>query len=119
MNKDLNNFFRRIKLKAHFTKQDADKEEDKDEITEEAYFKKKSNWTPTNVHHTIDTFILAVSNAINNSNTKPLPRDNLTKKQRKALKNLKNRTDIIITKADKGRALVIIDVDDYIKEAET
>ena len=29
-----------------------------------------------------------------------------------------DRNDIIITKADKGGAVVIIDVDDYVKEAE-
>ena len=32
-------------------------------------------------------------------------------------KNLSKRDDIIITKADKGGAVVIVDVDDYIQEA--
>ena len=39
-------------------------------------------------------------------------------KDRQALKQLKEREDIIITNADKGGAVVIIDVDDYVKEAE-
>ena len=35
-----------------------------------------------------------------------------------ALKNIKERNDIIITHADKGGALVIIDILDYLKEAD-
>ena len=46
-----------------------------------------------------------------------LPRDNLTKSERKALLNLQKRNDIIITKADKGGAVVILDIKDYIDEA--
>ena len=34
------------------------------------------------------------------------------------MKELSEREDIIITKADKGGAVVIVDVKDYIKEAE-
>ena len=44
--------------------------------------------------------------------------NNLTKRERKTLKELADRNDIIITKANKGGAVVIIDVEDYIKEAE-
>ena len=44
--------------------------------------------------------------------------NNLTKRERKTLKELADRNDIIITKANKGGAVVIIDVKDYIKEAE-
>ena len=38
-------------------------------------------------------------------------------KKEDALQNLSKRDDIIITKADKGGAVVIVDVDDYIQEA--
>ena len=34
------------------------------------------------------------------------------------MKELSEREDIIITEADKGGAVVIVDVKDYIKEAE-
>ena len=40
---------------------------------------------------------------------------NLFKKKQKALEELKHREDIVITKADKGGALVILDVKDCIK----
>ena len=34
------------------------------------------------------------------------------------MENLRTRDDLIFTKADKGGALVIMDVNDYIQEAE-
>ena len=34
------------------------------------------------------------------------------------MRKLADRNDIIITKADKGGAVVIIDVEDYVKKAE-
>ena len=38
---------------------------------------------------------------------------NLSIKQKKALKNLRDNTNIVITKADKGNCTVIIDRDKY------
>ena len=48
---------------------------------------------------------------------KAIPKSNLTKNETYALKQLSQRDDIIITKADKGGEVAIIDVDDYIREA--
>ena len=45
-------------------------------------------------------------------------RKNSTKEQRTALKDLAAWNYIIITKADKGRTVVIIEFNDYVKEAE-
>ena len=42
---------------------------------------------------------------------------NLSKEESNWLNNLKSRDDMIITHAVKGGAVVIMDVDDYIKEA--
>ena len=47
---------------------------------------------------------------------KKLPKNNPTKNEIEALKDLSIRDNIIITKADKGRAVVIIDAVDYISE---
>ena len=46
------------------------------------------------------------------------PKDNLTKGEQKALEELSKRDDIIITNADKGTAIVIMDTDKYISEAQ-
>ena len=49
---------------------------------------------------------------------KERPYNNLTKSERTSMKELSERVDIIITKAEKGGAVVIVDVKDYIKQAE-
>ena len=54
---------------------------------------------------------------IKSSKVKKLPRDNLTKSEREALLNLQKRDEIIIAKTDKGGAVVILDIKDYIVEA--
>ena len=43
---------------------------------------------------------------------------NSSVKGQKALQALKRRDDIVITDADKGGAVVILDIEDYIKEVE-
>ena len=48
---------------------------------------------------------------------KKFPRDNITKSEREAILNLQKRNDIIAKKADKRFVLVILDIKDYIDEA--
>ena len=48
---------------------------------------------------------------------KKFSENNLTKNEVEALKELSIRDDIIITKADKGGDIVIINVDNYINKA--
>ena len=40
---------------------------------------------------------------------------NLSEKEKKELQELQSRDDTVITEADKGGAVVILDVEDYIK----
>ena len=61
-------------------------------------------------------FIEAVNNEISDSQIRTIPRDNLAKEERRALRNLQNRESIFITKADMGGAGVIWDTKDYIIE---
>ena len=56
---------------------------------------------------------------IKNHEKRYLPHDNLTRKQREALKKLSQRNDLIITRADKGGAMVIWGIDEYLKEANS
>ena len=67
----------------------------------------------------METFAQAFQNDLlkEEENIKQIPHKNLSKKEEDALQNLSKRDDIIITKADKGGAVVIVDVDDYIQEA--
>ena len=43
---------------------------------------------------------------------------NLNKSELEALDEIKNMSDLVVTKADKGGALVLQDVDKYIEEAQ-
>ena len=115
--KDIDAFTRRIKLKAHFNNND---DSDSNTNKKDFYIKGNSTWTPHNPHHTIKTFIEAFSNEI-----KDLPdttvnnrKKNLKKSELKALEDFQQREEIVITKTDKGGAVVIQDVSDYINEAK-
>ena len=50
---------------------------------------------------------------------KRLKYSNLSEREQKALEELNVRDDIVITNADKGCAVVILDVKDYVKEGKT
>ena len=68
----------------------------------------------------LETYITAVDRDI----TKTLPYDpshydNLTKEERRALRSLMTRTDIVIKKADKGSAMVIMSREDYINKVRS
>ena len=107
---DLNRFFRLLKLKAHF--------KDKNNSVVKNKFEKNSNsnWTPANNHHTVNTYIALIQKEVSEQEIGKIPRNNLSVHERNALKELMARTDIIITKADKGGAVVIMDVNKYVEE---
>ena len=60
-----------------------------------------------------DTICAKVSLTLQNS--KP-PKDNLSKDERKALKELQSDTSIVILPADKGRSTVILNREDYLEK---
>ena len=118
---DIDDFTRKIKLKAHFgsTNEASNPNQDGINNKKEFYIKKHSTWQPNESHHTVKTFIDALTNDIEKLPDTPNNRKhNLTKKELQALKDLQNRDDIVITNADKGGAVVIQDVESYIKEAK-
>ena len=81
---------------------------------------KNEKWTPPNNHHTISTYVEAVKKDIEQSKRVPPKkiRSNLSKDEKVAVKDLSKRDNIIINNADKGGAVVIMDVIDYIREAK-
>ena len=110
LNNDLLKFYRNLKLKSHFGNQPIDKNTFRPN--------KKSDWIPPKIPPVIETFITAVNNDVNEASTKEIPNDNLSIQEQKAMKDLQDRSDIIIKKADKGGAVVIWNTEDYIKEAD-
>ena len=81
--------------------------------------KNKEKWTPKEMHHTVSTCIDLVENDINALMKQPTRKlkSNLTYKEHAPMEELANRKALIKTNADKGRAVVIMDTDNYIKEA--
>ena len=76
-------------------------------------------WIAKKTHYTIETFIEAFNKEleIREKIKKAIPKSNLTKNETDALQQLSQRDDILITKVDKGGAVLIMDVDDYIRDA--
>ena len=117
LNDELQNFYCLIKLKAYFIDTESTTEKDGNTIL---IPQKQKPWTPSQNHHSIEAFIDLVQHDINDAkilNTKK-PKYNLTKGEQKALEELSKRDDIIITNADKGGAIVVMDIDKYISEAQ-
>ena len=112
----MQSFFRFVKLKTRFKEQYNEKSN-----TEYQIFKPQRNkkWTPNKNNHTMKTYIEATERELKEkrdiSDNKGY--NNLSKDERIAMKELSDHTDIIITKADKGGAVVFMDVKNYINEA--
>ena len=109
LNDDLLRFYKNINFKAQFESSIQSKDQLK--------LKSNINWTPDKLRSCIDTFIISVDHDIKDSLVKPIPKDNLLKSEREALKNLQQRNDIIIIKADKRGVVMKIHVEDCTKEA--
>ena len=118
LNDELQNFYCLIKLKAYFKETETTTKKDENTIF---IPEKQKPWTPSQNHHSIETFIDLVQHGINDAkilHTKR-PKDNLTKGEQKTLEELSKRDDIIITNANKGGAIVVImDIDKYISEPQ-
>ena len=95
---EINGFYRRIKLKAHF------KEQTNNTKTEEDIFRKPTDktWIPPKNHHTIETFMEAANNEIKKeiARIKPPKYSKLSKGEQEALENLKEKDDVVIVNAD-------------------
>ena len=79
-------------------------------------FKLKSGWRPYPPNRTLDIFQRSVKQEILKCRPKHKKHDNLTGNERKGLKALKQNPHIIIKKADKGSAVVVMNTTDYLRE---
>ena len=73
--------------------------------------KNEQKWTPKDTHHNVSTFIDLVQNDLNKEKTKKMKnsKSNLSKGEQKAMKKIAKRKDVIITNANKGGAVAIMD----------
>ena len=113
LRQDLARFIRRLRLKEYFFCED-------DNDNEYSPFRKRSHWTPPpNRNMALETYIKALMKDFEkelHQRPKKFYRDNLTKDEREALFSLKTRTDIVIKRADKGSATVVMSRENYVRE---
>ena len=128
---DRNNLLRHIKLKSFFQNLAPPKKVKKDPAPPGPLrkFTNKSNWEPDYFHldaqtqKLVDEIRLCTAYTVenlqiqNNTIIKLQEKHNLTKNEFNSIKVLKNNPNIIIKKADKGNATVIMNLDNYITEA--
>ena len=100
-----------FKLKAFLRNKNVQKQET-ELANKEPNIKSKTNWESKKNHHTVETFIEAVNKDIVErfSDTKKLPKNNLTDTDKNTIEYFSKRNDLVITEADKGGATVILDV---------
>ena len=114
---DISNLGRKLKLRTHFGNTKT-----LDTNDESITFKPPTNktWTPPpKVHHTIKTFSESFQKQIDQHPSEATPRNtyNLSTEERLELQRLRQKNDIIIIKADKGGAITILNLEDYITDA--
>lgn len=116
---DIECFFRRLRLREYFSNSD---EQTHNHDHQQYLFKPPSMWMPPKGKDLVlETYIKAIRTDILKLVTEKYEmkcNDNLTPNERKALKNLRHRDDIVIKPADKGAAVVILSLEDYLKEAK-
>jgi hypothetical protein len=66
----------------------------------------------------LETFIKSVKLEVLKSEVKPAKSDNLPRHLKEALKGLQNNENLVIKKADKGSAVVVMNLTDYIHECK-
>ena len=106
---EMQSFFRLVKLKPRFKDQYNEKLNMEDQI-----FKPQSDkkWNQIKAITSSKHILKQQEEKFNNKGY-----NNLSNGERIAMKELSDHSDIIITKADKGGAVVIMDVKDYVIEA--
>ncbi|CAJ0936692.1 unnamed protein product [Ranitomeya imitator] len=118
---DLQHFFRSIKLKEWFSHNTVEEHDLNSELNLKCVElkKKKSNFVPSSCPIAIEAFVLAVNGDIDNLKKeclKKFKRPNMSKGEVEALHELSHDNEIVIKKADKGGATVVMDREDYLNE---
>ena len=82
-------------------------------------FKPTSTWEPPKNHNTIIAFIEALNKNVDElfKHKQTLPRNNISQFGKDIINEFSKREDLFFTKADKGRATVILNVGDYIEKS--
>lgn len=108
---DMKRFERKLQLYYHFNKDNPENEPDTDNV-DNPIFEKNSDWWPKKLQPEITQFCNEIQNKILVL-SKQKCRNNLTKREFKALIDLKRNNEIIIKKGDKSSGVIILDKNEY------
>ena len=79
-------------------------------------FVDKSTWKPNRVHQSLDIFQRSFKMGLLNSKIPHASKPNLTREQMCSLREQSENPEIVIKKADKGSAVVLMNTTDYLRE---
>ena len=115
---DLENFYRKVRLKAFFSEIDEDDQESSSESEFNKYEEKMKKFTPkAGQFEGVDKYIESCKKQIKVEHIGAIiKRKNVNVRELEALRKLKTRRDIVIKPADKGGAVCVWDKDKYIEE---
>ncbi len=142
LRRDLDRFHRNLKLKSHFSKSQNKDERWSKQLSKTGLmgagtvslrgssssgqislsnfgpfshpdFTPPSNFILENIPYTIEAFVAVNELQSARTETRSPTRQNITREERQALRDLQSNKSIVIKKADKGSAIVIQDIEDY------
>ena len=113
MQKELNNFFRNLRLEWHFYGQPDGRSE------LEKKFYPHSDWNPPKACVEIEKFISRIQEKFDRWKSKRFPKDNLSKPEREFLKKAKTNTDIVYMWEDKGPSFVKMNRNQYLEAGKS
>ena len=121
LRRDLDNFHRKLRWRAFFDQKDKD-QPTPEPLSEslpyrDGKFKNPSGNEPPSGPTALEAFALVNELQLANCKGSNPSKQNLTREERKAISELKNNHNIVIKRADKGGATVILNKKDYIIEA--
>ena len=112
-------FFRRLRLAAHFSNASPPPPATTHDDLAKLFPRQPSTWTPSpGAFPALDFYIDTCQREIAQLRPRPLKHTNLSTAERKALTDLKKRTDVVIKPADKGGAITVWRRDLYVEEAK-
>lgn len=123
MRRDLDNFHRKLKWQSHFHNNKSTEDQTPigcpDRLPfKDRRFKNPSRNEPPTGPSTLEAYIQVNELELIKTKGSNPSKQNLTKDERKAIKELQNNPNIVIKPADKGGATVVLNKKDYIAEAD-
>ena len=112
MQSELNRFFRMIRINWHFDGQD----DSRTNLEKEFY--QKSSWEPPKACKEIENFIEKFQENFDKWNPPKYIKDNISREERKILKNIQNENDIVYKWEDKGPSFTKMSAAQYIEAGE-